>query len=54
MSKRDKIGVVIIIGILLFLGLVFVMTADRPTSPGGSLTDNPIVERRIKNLDTSR
>lgn len=54
MSNRDKIGVSVIIGVLLFLALALLVTFQRPTGPSYGFEDNVIVQQRIKNLERNR
>ena len=54
MTKKDKIGLAIIVGVFAILGTVYVLTTTRPESASGTFTDNPIVERRMQTLDGQR
>ena len=54
MSSKDKIGVTVIIGVLLFLGLALLITFQRPTGPLRDFDENVIVQQRIKNLERNR
>ena len=49
-SKRDQIGVFVMVGLFFVFGLLLYFTTDRPTGNLRSLEDNVIVEQRIKNL----
>lgn len=54
MTRRDQIGLVILLAVIGGLGLILALTIKRPTGPTKGFTDNVIVQQRIKNLGQSR
>ena len=50
MTKRDRIGLYVLLGLFTMFGLMLFFTVDRPTGTGRSIENNVIVEQRIKNL----
>ena len=50
MNRREKIGVVLIVAVLVLLGLVYALTFARTGSASGDFVNNPITERRVNNL----
>ena len=54
MSNKDRVGVIVIVGVLLFLGLALLITFQRPTGPLRDFDENVIVQQRIKNLERNR
>jgi len=54
MTRKEKIGLWVIVGILSVLGIILAMTVDRPEGPTRGFDDNALVEQRMKNLERSR
>ena len=40
LSKRDRIGVFVLVGLFVILFAVFIITADRPTGPSRSISES--------------
>ncbi len=54
MTKRDRIGLYVLVGLFSMFGLLLFFTVDRPTGTTRSIENNVIVEQRIKNLNSRR
>lgn len=54
MTKRDKIGLVIIVALFLIFGFILYWTIERPTGPTRDLENNVIIERRMRILEQQR
>lgn len=52
MSKRDRIGLYVLLGLFTFFGLLLYFSVDRPTAPLRDLENNVLVELRIKALES--
>ncbi len=52
MSKKDRIGLFIMLGLFSLFGLLLYFTVDRPTGATRSIENNVIVEQRIKILNS--
>ena len=50
MTKRDRIGLYVLLGLFTMFGLMLFFTVDRPTGTQRSIENNVIVEQRMKNL----
>ena len=50
MTKKDRIGLYVLLGLFTMFGLMLFFTVDRPTGTGRSIENNIIVEQRIKML----
>lgn len=50
MTRKDRLGLYILLGIFSIFGLLLYFTVDRPTGTTRSIENNFIVEQRIKNL----
>ena len=51
MTKKDKIGVVVLIGLFIILGIVLVWTFEPVGSARRGFDDNVIVKQRTINLN---
>lgn len=47
MTRRDKIGLGVVVGLLALLALGLWFTAERPDGPARSFDESVLVERRI-------
>ena len=54
LTKKDRIGLYIVIGLFSVFGLLLFFTVDRPSGPGRSIENNVIVEQRIQNLKSKQ
>ncbi len=54
MTKRDKIGVAILIGLFCFLGIVLALTTKSTGSQKRGFSDSAIVKQRIVNIQKSQ
>jgi hypothetical protein len=54
MTKRDKIGLAIIVALFFVLGVILFLTVERPTGPTRGFEDNVIIERRMRILEQQR
>lgn len=50
MTKRDRIGLYVLVGLFTVFGLLLYFTVDRPSGTIRGIENNVIVEQRIKNL----
>jgi hypothetical protein len=50
MGKRERIGVVVLIGLFLIFGLLLYFTVERPEGPTRSIENNVLIEQRMKNI----
>ena len=50
MNGRDKIGLIILLGLVALLFVVFIWVTDRPDGPGRPFEDSAIVRQRMINL----
>lgn len=51
MSKRDKVGLAILISLFVFFAVILVITIDRPKGPVYGWEDNVLIQQRMKNLE---
>lgn len=54
MAQRERIGALILIGLMCILGLLLVFLMDRPDGPGRGFNNNVIVQQRLINLKKSK
>ena len=54
MTQREKVGVVVLIGLFAALGLALYLTVKRPSNKNGSFENNVIIDQRVRNLNNSR
>lgn len=50
MTRRDRTGVYVLVGLFTVFGLLLYFFVERPTGVTRSIENNVIVEQRIKNL----
>ena len=50
MTRKDRIGLYVLLGLFAAFGLLLYFTVDRPSGTTRSIENNVIVEQRIKNL----
>ena len=53
MSRRDRIGLLILVGMFCAFGILLYITVDRPSGPVRGFENNAVVEQRIKNLQNN-
>ena len=51
MTQREKVGVVVIIGLFTVLALILYLTIERPTGKSGSFENNVVIDQRVRNLN---
>jgi hypothetical protein len=51
LSKRDRIGLLVLVGLFGIFGILLYFTVDRPDGPGRDFENNVVVQQRLKNLD---
>ncbi len=51
LSKRDRLGLGILISILVLFGIILAATTKRPTGEVRGFENNVLIEQRMKNLD---
>ena len=49
LSKRDRIGLLLLVGLFCVFGVLLYITVDRPSGPLRNFENNAIIEQRIKN-----
>ncbi len=54
MTRKDRIGLYVLLGLFAMFGLLMYFTVDRPSGTTRSIENNVIVEQRIKNLESRR
>lgn len=54
MTRRERIGVVVLVALFLVLGLALIFTADRGSNAGNSLRDNTLIDQRVINQRKAR
>ena len=54
MTRRDRIGLYVLVGLFSVFGLLLYFTVDRPSGTTRGIENNVIVEQRIKNLNSRR
>ena len=54
MRRRDKIGIVVIVALFITLGVIYVVTVDRPEGPLRGFSDNVVVKQTIINQNKSK
>ena len=54
LTRKDRIGLYVLIGLFSAFGLLLYFTVDRPSGPGRSIENNIIVEQRMKNLKSKQ
>ena len=50
MTRKDRIGLYVLLGLFAMFGLLLYFTVDRPSGTTRSIENNVIVEQRIKIL----
>lgn len=53
-SKREKVGIVLLVSILSLLIGILALTIERPTGPTRDFSENVIVQQRMKILQNDR
>lgn len=48
MSKSERVGALIVIGLFCILGALLYFTVDRPTGASRGIENNVIIEQRLK------
>jgi hypothetical protein len=51
LTRRDKIGLAILISIFLVFGLILAVMTERPTGETRGFENNVLIEQRMKNLE---
>lgn len=51
LTRRDKIGLAILISIFVVLGIILAVTTDRPTGEVRGFENNVLIEQRMRNLE---
>lgn len=51
LTRRDKIGLAVLVLIFVVFGIILAVTTERPSGPSRSFENNVIVERRLQNLE---
>ena len=54
MSRRDKIGLGVVVGLLALFALGMWFTWERPTGPTRDFDESVLVERRLQILDQNQ
>lgn len=54
LAKRDRIGLIILIGLFSILGLLMFFTVERPTGPQRNFENNALVQNRFKGQNNGR
>ncbi len=54
LNKRDRIGVLIMVGLFAVFGVMLYFTIERPDGPSRSIQNNVIIEQRMKNLENRK
>ena len=49
LSKRDQIGLIVLVGLFSVFGILLYLTVDRPSGPLRDFENNAILEQRMKN-----
>ena len=49
LSKRDRIGLMVLVGLFCVFGILLFLTVDRPSGPLRNFENNAVIEQRIKN-----
>lgn len=53
-KPRERMGLIVLIGVLCILGVLLYFTMERPSGPSRGFSDSAIVQQRIINLKKSR
>ena len=51
LTRRDKVGLVVLISIFIVFGIILALTTDRPTGEVRGFENNVLIEQRMKNLE---
>jgi hypothetical protein len=54
LSRRDRIGLILLVGLFCALGVLLFLTVDRPTGPLRNFENNAVIEQRMKNQQQSQ
>jgi hypothetical protein len=50
LSRRDRIGLLALVGLFSIFAVLLYFTVDRPSGPVRGFDNNAVVEQRIRNL----
>ncbi len=50
LSARDRIGLLVLIGLFCVFGILLYITIDRPSGPQRDFQNNVVIQQRMKNL----
>ena len=49
LSKRDRIGLIVLVSLFCAFGVLLFLTVERPTGPLRNFENNAVIEQRMKN-----
>jgi hypothetical protein len=49
MSTRDRIGLMVLVGLFCAFGILLFLTVKRPSGPLRNFENNAVIEQRMKN-----
>lgn len=50
LNKRDRIGIIVLVGLFCLFALLLFLTVERPSNPARGFEDNVIIQQRMKAL----
>lgn len=51
LTRRDKIGLVVLISIFVVFGIILAIMTERPTGETRGFENNVLIQQRMKNLE---
>lgn len=54
MKRQEKMGAIVLVGLLSILAIVLFFSTTRPSGPGRGFDNNVIVQQRVINLNKSK
>ncbi len=54
LSRRDRIGLMVLLGLFCVFGILLFLTVERPSGPLRNFENNAVIEQRMKNQQQER
>jgi hypothetical protein len=51
LSKRDRIGLIMLVGLFCVFGLLMFLTVDRPSNQARGFEDSVLIQQRMRMMD---
>jgi len=54
LSKRDRIGLMLLVGLFCFFGLLMFFTIDRPANQARGFEDSVLIQQRMRMMEEKK